>query len=72
MLYLFESTHTVINAEKLCQEKDINYKIIPVPRSISPQCGMAIEISGELEIQVDKILNEVNIKYSKSILYNEI
>ena len=72
MLYLFESTHIVINAEKLCQKKDINYKIIPVPRTISPQCGMAIEISDEFEIQVDKILNDVNIKYSKSILDNEI
>lgn len=68
MLYLFESTHTVINAEKLCQEKDINYKIIPVPRIISSECGMAIEISGELEIQVDTIFNENNIKYTKSKL----
>ena len=66
MLYLFESTHIVINAEKLCQEKDINYKIIPVPRSISPQCGMAIEISGELAIQVNTIFNENNIKSTKS------
>lgn len=68
MLYLFESTHTVIKAEKLCQNNNIKYKIIPVPRSISPKCGMAIEISDEFEIKINAIFVENKIRYNK---YND-
>lgn len=65
MLYLFESTHFVINAEKKCLEKGMKYKIIPVPRNISHQCGMAIEIAVKHEKEFDEILTSGDIKYSK-------
>ena len=65
MLYLFISTHLVINAEKKCIEKGIRYKIIPVPRDFSPDCGMAIEIPDSLEKEFDTILSEENIDFSK-------
>jgi hypothetical protein len=45
-LFLFPSTHHVICAEKKCQEQKLSYRIIPVPHSISSQCGMAIEVEG--------------------------
>lgn len=61
ILYLFESTHLVIQAEKKCLEKKIKCKIVPVPRSMSSQCGMGIEIEPEKEKEVSGILNKSKI-----------
>ena len=44
MLLLFQSTHDVILAEKALRLEGIPRRVIPVPRSISSQCGMALEI----------------------------
>lgn len=44
ILLLFKSTHAVINAERICRENEFNVKTIPVPRSISSECGMSLEI----------------------------
>jgi hypothetical protein len=45
MLLLFQSTHDVILAEKALRLEGIPRRVIPVPRSISSQCGMALEIT---------------------------
>jgi len=45
MLLLFQSTHDVILAEKAIRQQGIPRRVIPVPRSVSSQCGMALEIS---------------------------
>jgi hypothetical protein len=47
MLLLFRSTHDVIKAEKALRQQRIPRRVIPVPRSISSQCGMALEIAPE-------------------------
>ena len=44
MLLLFQSTHDVILAEKAIRQQGIPRRVIPVPRSVSSQCGMALEI----------------------------
>lgn len=49
MLFLFESTHAVMKAERICIKNDVYYKIVPVPRSISSQCGMALEVKKNLK-----------------------
>lgn len=64
MLFLFESTHAVIKAERICDKNGITCKIVPVPRSISSQCGMGIEVSEKQE----KIV--ANILFKKKIIYN--
>ena len=61
ILYLFESTHSVITAEKKCRKERIKCKIVPVPRSISSQCGMGIEIEPGKEEIVSMFLNESEI-----------
>lgn len=47
MLLLFQSTHDVIISEKALRQRGIPRRVIPVPRSISSQCGMALEIPAE-------------------------
>ena len=63
VLFLFESTHAVIKAEKICLENGIKYKIIPVPRSISSQCGMSVEVEPEQKDRISQILDQSDIAY---------
>ena len=44
MLFLFQSTHDVILAERAVRTRGIPCRVIPVPRSISSECGMALDI----------------------------
>ncbi len=49
-VFLFESVHRVMRAEKVLKEKGIAVDLIPVPREINSDCGVAVELdtgSGE-------------------------
>ena len=43
-IFIFESTRAVIKAESAVRESGIGCTVIPVPRSVSPLCGMALQI----------------------------
>jgi Putative Se/S carrier protein-like len=60
-VFLFESVHRVMKAEKLLKAKGIKIDVIPVPREISSDCGVAIELSGELEAEALLVLKENRI-----------
>ena len=42
-LMLFNSTHEVIRAERICRAKNLAVQVVPVPRHVSSQCGMGLE-----------------------------
>ena len=52
----------MINGEKAVREAGLGCRVIPVPRSVSPMCGMALEIDDEDESEVDRLLGERSIK----------
>ena len=60
-VFLFESVHRVMKAEKLLKGKGIKVDLIPVPREISSDCGVAIELSAESEEKALLILRENRI-----------
>lgn len=41
---LFQSIHKVMKAEKIFKAEGIKYTIIPVPKHISSECGMCMEV----------------------------
>jgi len=43
-VFIFGSIHQVIRAEKVLKGKEIEVDLIPVPREISSDCGVAIEL----------------------------
>ena len=45
-ILLFDSIHFVMQAEKALKSGGLGVEIIPVPRTLSSDCGMAIEFSG--------------------------
>lgn len=61
-LALFQSTRAVIQAERLCKKNNLSCKVIPVPRSISSECGMALEITDSEQQHLTKLCCTNSIK----------
>ncbi|NMB34839.1 MAG: DUF3343 domain-containing protein [Firmicutes bacterium] len=40
--FTFPSTHHAIRAEKIISNEALKFKMVPVPRSISSNCGVAL------------------------------
>lgn len=60
---IFRSTRDVIRAERVCRKGEIRCRIIPVPRSVSPQCGMALELEPEVYGAAEALLREAAISF---------
>jgi hypothetical protein len=56
---LFDSTSAALLAEKLLKKKGIPFKIIPVPRHISSDCGVCIRF---FSVEKEKVANTLKDK----------
>lgn len=72
MIFIFNSTRNAILAESKCREKNLEFRIVPVPRDVSSECGMCIKTE-----MPDKVANELTIlnirfrKYDKGVLIDD-
>jgi len=64
-VFIFESIHRVMKAEKLLKGKGVKIDLIPVPREISSDCGVAIELSGDSEAEALFILTENRVSIAE-------
>lgn len=60
-VFIFESTRAVIKSETAVRAAEIDCRVIPVPRSVSPLCGMALEIDDESEQSAAELLEKLSI-----------
>lgn len=67
---LFESVHRVMKAEKILKGKGIRVDLTPVPREISSDCGVAIELPAECEEEALHILRENRISIMECYMRN--
>ena len=58
---LLSSIHRVMKAEKLLKGKGLNVDLIPVPREISSDCGVAIEMPVEIREEALRLMDEHRI-----------
>jgi len=58
LVFLFESVSAVLVAEKTLKERGIPYKIIPVPKHLSSDCGVCIRIDKEDQTRVKEALTD--------------
>ena len=59
-LILFRSTRDAIRAERACLDTGLVVRVVPVPRQISSECGIALEIDRKLAATVKALLAEGN------------
>jgi len=56
------STSQAIKIEKLLQERSITSKLVPVPRQISSDCGVCLQVVGSDIALVEAILAKSEIE----------
>jgi hypothetical protein len=61
---LFGSIHQVMRVEKILKGKGVEIDLIPVPREISSDCGVAIELLSEAKEEALHLLAERGISIS--------
>ncbi|MBN1130017.1 MAG: DUF3343 domain-containing protein [Chitinispirillaceae bacterium] len=64
VIALFRSTHSVIRAERLCLENGLYCKVIAVPRTVSSECGIALEIKQEQMAELSGMLSKSGIPFN--------
>lgn len=47
LVAIFNSIHRVLKAEKLLKDDGADFLLIPVPRQLSSDCGLALRIAPE-------------------------
>lgn len=69
-VFLFESVHRVMKAEKLLKGEGMKVDLIPIPREINSDCGVAVEVDAGIGEKALLLLEEGNIAvlecYTKS------
>ena len=61
----FQNTTSAMAMEKLCKEKGLDGRIIPVPRCITAGCGLAWSAKPESREELVNALEENHISYDQ-------
>ncbi len=59
---IFTSTRAVIKAEECLRANDVDCQVIPVPKDISSECGMALSLADQLRERAVALLGEIGIE----------
>jgi len=60
-LLIFENIHNVMIAEDTLKKDKISCGLVPIPKEISTECGMALEVDCEIKDSVIDILEKQGI-----------
>lgn len=58
---IFQGIHRVMKAEKVLKEAGVDMLLIPAPRELSADCGLAIRFSPALKDQVLQVLERADL-----------
>lgn len=59
---IFQSIHRVMKAEKALKKAKIGILLIPAPRQLTSDCGLAIRYSDAVRAEVLQVLEGENLK----------
>ena len=60
---LFYSTSGAVRAENVLQGEGFEVKLIPIPRHLSSDCGVALRFEWPLMEEVSSLLEAVRVEY---------
>ena len=73
---VFHSIHRVMKAEKLLKGKGLAVMLIPAPRSITSDCGLALRYGADIHVEVEQILSDASLlpedRYKKEGEYKKL
>ena len=62
LVLVFASTTEVLNAEDRLEAGDYDFALIPVPKEVNPNCGMAISFPEKVFPDIDRALAEAGLE----------
>jgi hypothetical protein len=71
-VFIFESVHRVMRAEKILKGKGIKVDLIPVPREISSDCGVAVEVDIELGEEAMRVFEQNKLSIAECYIKNSL
>lgn len=60
-VFTFPSSHHALKAEKICQEAGVKVQLIPLPREIGADCGVALILHPEMRQRAEELLSRKGI-----------
>lgn len=60
---VFYSTHHLLQAERLCQGEGIPITLVPIPREITSECGMAIKFAEPYLDQIVAVVSRAGLAH---------
>jgi hypothetical protein len=64
-IIIFNSIHRVMKAEKVLKEENVDFELIPTPRELKSDCGLAIKVLRKDEKKVENILKNKKVKIAE-------
>jgi len=58
---IFHSIHRVLKAEKLLKQAGVDFLLIPVPRQLTSDCGLALRFSPGARMSLMDVLSEADL-----------
>jgi len=71
LVAIFNSIHRVMKAEKLLKERRLDMVLIPVPRSLASDCGLAIRYAEADHQPIFAVLAEADLLPEQLYSFNE-
>lgn len=68
IVLVFPSTTTVLNVEDLLEERDLSFELIPVPKAVNPNCGLAISFDDGARPEIMRALAQAGFRPSAAYL----
>jgi hypothetical protein len=65
---LFHTTTSALRAEKILQKDGLTVKLIPTPRELSSDCGIALRFEWDKREQVEVGLTKSGVEYQIHLL----
>lgn len=60
-LAVFNSTHRVMKAESLLKAQNIHFMLIPAPRAVQADCGLALRFDQDQHDMIMQLLSDQNL-----------
>jgi hypothetical protein len=71
-VFLFESVHRVMRAEKVLKGRGIAVDLIPVPREINSDCGVAVEVDIVFGEEAIRVFEENKLSIAECYIKNSL
>jgi hypothetical protein len=65
LILTFPSTHAALKCEKILREKNIPIEVIPIPRYLSADCGIALRFPSNFKQQVENIIQTLRLDFKE-------